>query len=184
MSRQWNLSPISNISALLSHQVDKPQRTSSGTLMRPERHFYNCVTLSGDGTRSVSNPNSGFSVQQSNQSYCMVVKPNHWQLRALENEVFDPCFRSILRNVGAKESLKKRFEVQINRPTTRRQLCRFEWFGRVPCKPDQALTRIALASPPRAGWRRRRAADLRAWVETVFEDINKPALLMMYGIHQ
>lgn len=77
-----------------------------------------------------------------------------------------------------------RNQFEIAHPAARIQLRRLQWVGEVLFKPDQAPTRIVLASSPSAGWRCRRKERLKTWLDTVYEDMNQLALLMVDGTRE
>ena len=59
---------------------------------------------------------------------------------------------------------------------------RLEWFGHVVRRDDSELAKQAMNPKPKRGWKCRLGGQLKTWLATVKEDVEKLGLEVVYGV--
>ena len=114
-----------------------------------------------------------------------------WPLRVEDLrmlEVFDHwCLRNILKirwsDFTSNAELRTRC-FGLQKLSSLLQQRRLRWFGHVLRKPDEDLTRSALAPSPCTSWRCRSGGQLKTWLATIKNDVELLGLQHVYGIRR
>ena len=114
-----------------------------------------------------------------------------WPMRAEDlrrMEVFDHwCLRVILKirlsDKVSNEAVRARC-FHIGQLSGLLQQRRLPWFGHVLRKPDEDLIRSTVAPLPCTGWRCRTGGQMKTWLSTVKQDIDRLGLRNVYGVRR
>ena len=114
-----------------------------------------------------------------------------WPLRAEDVQKLERFDHWCLRMI-----LKVNWRDRVSNETVRQRCCgitplesyirqrRLQWFGHVLRKSDMELVKKVLAPTPCEGWKGRLGGQLKTWLATIKEDVDRLGLQNVYGVRR